>query len=170
MALIVEDGTGVENANGLVTVEFCTSYFADRGMTAWGSDTTAQEQAIIKATDYMELRYQDKWKGFLSADATTLSWPRDYLVDRKGVSVAGTVPLDIQKACAEYAIRALTATLAPDPASYEDGKFVTHTYEKVGPIENEVYFSSNFQDLVKKFPVPDGLVKPWLNGGGGVYR
>ena len=82
MALIVEDGTGIEDANGLITVAFADSYFADRGASAWGGTDEVKGIAIIKATDYMELMFGERWKGSLSVDATTLSFPRTNMYDR----------------------------------------------------------------------------------------
>ena len=49
-----------------------------------GTDDTAKGIAIIKATDYMELMFGERWKGSLSDDATTLSFPRTNMYDRKG--------------------------------------------------------------------------------------
>lgn len=39
MAFIAEDGSGLEGANSLVTVEFADEYFADRMNTAWAALT-----------------------------------------------------------------------------------------------------------------------------------
>ncbi len=172
MALITEDGTGVDDANGFITVAFADTYFGDRGNDSWTGDETAKEQAIIRATDYMEIRYRDRWLGRLSADATTLSWPRVYLTDRKGNSVDGTIPLDIQKACAEYALRALTAALLPDPVVADaSGRAVTRSVRKVGPIETETEFLAGFQKVLRKYPVPDMFVNGWISPStGGVIR
>ena len=171
MTLIVEDGTGVEDANGLIDVAFADSYFSDRGATAWTGDDTAKGIAIIKGTDYMELLFADRWKGVLSQDATTLSFPRVGMYDRKGNSVdfeEDGIPVDIKKACAEYSLRALTADLLPDPVT--DGKFLKWEKKKVGPLETEKEWVASYREILRKYPVPDRILKNWIIGVGAVYR
>ena len=56
--LIVEDGTGLANANAYVSVEFADEYFSARGNQTWvGLGSADKEAAIIKATDYLEAVY-----------------------------------------------------------------------------------------------------------------
>ena len=175
MPFTVEDGTGVADANALIDVAFADTYFADRNNTVWAAAlTTNKEFAIVAATDYMELIYYDRWKGTLSPDATTLSFPRQYFYDRKGELVdftADGIPDGIKKAVAEYALRALTAALLPDPTVDDpSGKVLTFTKRKVGPIETENEFLPGLQKIIRKYPVPDKLLRFWLMGTGAVYR
>lgn len=56
--MIVEDGTGVINANSYASLADATTYFADRGVTAWASASTSQQSAaLIIAADYIEATY-----------------------------------------------------------------------------------------------------------------
>jgi len=85
MAFTPEDGTGVADANSYTTDTFADGYFADRNNTTWSAaDTASKQTALIKATDYIELRFRDRWKGILAPEATTLSFPRQYMYNRKG--------------------------------------------------------------------------------------
>ena len=171
--MIVEDGTGVEDANSYVTEAFADAYFLDRGNTTWSAAlTTAKEQALIKATDYIELRFRDRFKGNLAPEATTLAWPRQYVYDRRGEPVLLTVPTDIQKATCEYALRALSADLLPDPNVADSGQAVKRTFDKVGPIETEIEYegAGARPDLIRPYPTADKLLVYWLAGVGGVIR
>ena len=174
--MIVEDGTGVADANSYTTEAFADLYFTDRGNTDWTSSTSSEkEAALIKATDYIELRFKDRWRGALSPDATTLSFPRLYFYDRRGVYVDFAndgIPLDIQKATAEYALRALSAELLPDPTVAESGQSVKRTFDKVGPIETEIEYDSGAArpDLIRPYPTADRLLRFWIKGVGGVIR
>lgn len=176
MAFVVENGTGVANANSYTDVAFADAYFQDRPNAIWTAATTVEkETSLIKATDYMELRFRDRWKGILSIDATTLSFPRDYLYNRKGELIdfiTDGIPTDIQKATVEYALRALSADLLPDPTVAESGQAIKRTFDKVGPIETEVEFegSSARPDLIRPYPTADKLLKFWITGSGGVIR
>lgn len=170
MSLIVEDWSGVEDANGYITVAFFKSYHDARGNDYSASADADIEVAIVKATDYMEIIYGDRWKGTLAAEATTLQFPRSYLYDRKGELVEDW-PSDIQKACAEYAFRALTAELMPDPEVLSDSNMLVKSKtEKVGPIEESVEYAAGAQRNVRIYPEADRLLTYWLRGQGGVYR
>lgn len=170
MAFTVEDGTGVADANAYITLAFFKDYHDDRGVDYSGSTDSEIETAIIKATDYMELRFGDRWIGYLSSDATTLTWPRGGVYDRKGVLVEDTIPTDIKKACAEYALRALTTTLLPDPTTDASGKVVSRELKKIGPIETEKEFQVGRSDTIKPYPAADKLLNFWIAGSGGVTR
>jgi len=176
MPFTVEDGTGITDANSYTDVAFADAYFLDRGNAAWAAAlTAAKEQALIKATDYIELRFKDRWKGMLSIDATTLSFPRNYMYDRKGELIDFTVdgiPTDIQKATCEYAYRALTSDLLPDPTVSDSGQAVKRTFDKVGPIETEIEYegAAARPDLIRPYPTADKLLLYWITGVGGVIR
>jgi hypothetical protein len=172
MTLTPEDGTGVADANCYIDQAYADTYFTDRGDTVWSAAAVAdKEAAIIKATDYIELRFADRWKGALSADATTLSWPRDYVYDRKGAAVTNAIPEDLKKASAEYALRALSAALLPDPTVEDNGQLVKSTLSIVGPITDQVTYQTGGQvNEIRSYPAADRLLKFWLISSGGVYR
>lgn len=167
MAFIVEDGTGLEDANAYIEVVFADSYFADRGEAGWTGTDEVKEQAIIRATDYVEQRWGDLFRGLREFPDVpqALSFPRAFLYDRDGRAVVG-VPVKLQKACAEYAIRALTGTLFPDPTA-EDSATVIR--EKVGPIETETNYAVGGQEELPEYPSTDRLLQEYVFSPG-VFR
>ncbi|MAD98776.1 MAG: hypothetical protein Unbinned200contig1000_14 [Prokaryotic dsDNA virus sp.] len=172
MAFIVEDGTGIADANSYVDVAYADAYFLDRANSGWSSaDTSSKEIALVKATDYVEIRFRDKWKGILAPEATTLSFPRQYLYNRKGELETG-IPEDVKKAVCEYAVRALSADLLPDPTVSDSAKALKKTFEKVGPIETEVEYQdgSARPDIIRPYPAADRLLTFWTTSVGGVIR
>lgn len=64
---IVEDGTGHSLANAYATVAFITGYLTDRNRhesSGWTDlDLSVQEAAAIAATDYIENRFRNFFKG-----------------------------------------------------------------------------------------------------------
>ncbi len=50
MTFVVEDGTGLANANAYIAVAFADSYFADRGIQKWAdvTDASLKQQAIVQ--------------------------------------------------------------------------------------------------------------------------
>lgn len=63
MTFIVEDGSGIINANALITEAFADAYFTDRGITTWTGASDVKQQAITKATDYLVKRFSLRFRG-----------------------------------------------------------------------------------------------------------
>jgi len=63
MAFIVEDGSGIVNANALASEAFVDAYFVDRGITTWTGTSAVKQNAIIKGTDYIVKRFFGRFRG-----------------------------------------------------------------------------------------------------------
>lgn len=91
-----------------------------------------------------------------------LSFPRESLFDRSGQQVLG-VPLNLRQATAEYAVRALASTLAPDPTIDSSMTLLQRKREKVGPIEEEFEFVAGGQPLTfRPYPAADRLLAQYV--------
>lgn len=152
MAFIVEDGTIVVDANAFAAVAFVDAYFADRAIAAWTGVQAVKEAAIIKATDYINNRFL--FKGDKVDDDQALEFPRMVC------DVDIGMPIKLQKATAEYALRALSGPLAPDPTVDERGLQVVSKMEKVGPLEESTTYSeSKSVKAFKPYPAADILLR-----------
>jgi hypothetical protein len=123
MALVIEDGTGLANAESYISVTDATAYHTARGNSAWAAlaTDTVREQLLRKATDYMREVYRLRWKGVRESLTQALDWPRfNVSIDDvsygniPGYVPAHTVPAEVKSACAELALKAATGDLAPD--------------------------------------------------------
>ncbi len=177
MALVIEDGTGLATANSFVDEAYVTAYLTDRGREAengWDTITTAEkEAAMVKATDYIESRFEGRWVGTRLGATQALSWPRQDAYNSYGFLLASDeLPVALQKATSEYAIRAVTADLRPDPVVNVSGGSVVMAKTKVGPIEETTQYSegSYGAGVTKPYPAADKLVTSLLIPAGGVYR
>lgn len=116
--LVVETGSIVTGANGYVTMEVCVAYCATRGLTFVDSPSTAGEQAIIRATAYIDGKYRAKFPGYRTSGRTqSLEWPRTAAYDYEGIVIATTdIPIELKNAVCEAAVRELATpgTMAPD--------------------------------------------------------
>lgn len=74
MALIIENGTNVANANSYVALIEARAYATARGKTL-PVDDAALESQLIQAMDYLE-SYRDKYKGSKTSETQSLQWPR----------------------------------------------------------------------------------------------
>lgn len=116
MTIIVEDGTGLEDAESYISVADADAYHAKRLNTAWaGFDTATKEALLIKATEYMVGKYGPLWYGCRVNATQALDWPRYHVPDMVGGYIdSDIVPVQVKNACAELALRANDADLAPD--------------------------------------------------------
>ena len=160
MAFTPEDGTGVEDANAYGSVAGADAYFLDRGITTWTGTDGVKQSALIRATDYVEKRFKGQWRGTRGSQEQGLAWPRTYAYDVDGFLLE-EVPLDLERAIYEYALRALTASLLPDPTVDATGRTVVSKREKVGPIEEETRYSESavLDVLIHPYPAADLLLK-----------
>jgi hypothetical protein len=168
-----EDGTGLVNANSYTTIAEADAYHALRNNTAWLNATQgAKETALVLATDFIEVRWGHRFKGERQFPDTpqNLSFPRLYIGED------GAVPLAVQRACAEYALRQITAPLAPDPTFESNGKTLSAKRTKVGPIETDLTYTQSGPGSVaptfRPYPAADALLRPYLlpSGGNRVIR
>lgn len=163
MAFTLEDGTGLEDSNALISVAFADEYHTDRGNTGWTGATGVKEAAIIRATDYLCNRFTflgDKYN-----EDQALEFPRVYEDEEEA-----EMPVKMQQAVAEYALRALSAALAPDPTTDDTGGRVTMKREKVGPIEEETHYSDSSVSLLKPYPAADMLLRGLVDTARRVIR
>lgn len=161
MALITEDGSGVAGAESLCSVAVADAYHAARGNTAWAAlTTTAKEQALIKATDYMQQKYRPMWAGLRRYSTQALDWPR-VEVPRRDIGdyyPIDIVPIEVQHACADLASRSSGGTVLLADQSRE---VVEQT---VGPITTKY---SQGSSPSKKFVAVDAMVAMFMKAGSG---
>lgn len=132
VSIVVENGSGLANANSYLSVSDADTYWANRANSTWAAYTTDQKAAaLIMATQYLDANY--KWRGGLATSTQALGWPRDLEFDNEGRTITG-VPQKVKHATAEMAIvAAANGSLLPT-ASGGSGSVKR---EKVGPLEVE---------------------------------
>lgn len=111
MTLIVEDGTGLSNANSYASVSDADAYFAARSHPNWVGSTAAKEAALLKATQYLDTKYL--WRGTIFSSEQSLNIPRSNFYDVNGRDLSEKVPTVVKNATCELALIALTETLSP---------------------------------------------------------
>lgn len=174
MAFTVADGTGKADANAYIDASFFKSYHDERGndySSLVTNDPGDIEKAIVLATDYIETRWGDRFKGSPEfPDTQFLSFPRKNLYDREGRLIEG-IPKRLKQAVAEYALRALSNPLAPDPEQNSSQLQVKSETSKVGPIETTTEYTPNYQFALRQpYPKADRMLKPYVIPGGRVIR
>lgn len=182
MAFVVEDGTGISNANAYISVAFYRAYFLDRGRDVSAQTDQQVQGYIVRATDYVEQRFGQRYKGTRKTLTQALGLPRTgIIVD--GVTISpDAVPAMFQMGVAEYAFRASKyAELSPDkPVAFDreatNGDTIAATgavvgkSERVGPIEESTQYAdptaASNAWAIPAYPAADALIDPFLSGSG----
>ena len=168
ITLVVEDGTGLDNANSYATDAEFKTYFKDRGIEI-DFDTSRIIAGLIEATIYVDLRWGRRFKATPLVDEQALEFPRNKLRDRYGKLVEG-LPADIKNATILYAKEWLEGTLYPTPPS-GNSKDLKKKKTVVGPITTEVeYQGTATASTYLSFPLADRLCKLYTNAAGGTAR
>jgi len=158
MALIVEDGTGLADAESYCSVAQANAYHAALGNQAWANlaSDTLREQNLRKATNFMRQLYRMAWQGKPTKSTQALDWPR-YDVEVNDYWLASNVvPVEVKNACAELALKAIAGPLVVDLTQGVKSK-------KVGPLE--FVYDENSPRHTQYLAV-DRMLAPLLNGGG----
>lgn len=157
MALTVEDGTVVTNANSYNTLVEIKAYAASRGFALPSTDSAIEIESN-KAMDYLESK-RDMYEGEKVSSLQELQFPRtDLVID--GIDFpADEIPGILKKAqCQLICLSSSGVDLMPTIT----GGFIKK--EKIGPIETE--YSENFS-LSPDMPTVDALLQPLYKSAGG---
>lgn len=150
MALIIEDGSIVANANSYVTVAEFRSH-----LTTYGTDDSAYTDAqievfLIKAMDKIA-EYRSRFLGERTSSDQVLDWPRRGVV---GVYLPGEImatdhiPDALKTAQKQFATSAIDNDLQPDRLPTDPAPAIK---KKVGPVEVVYESDSKRQPLTPYF-------------------
>lgn len=104
MALIVETGAGVPNAEAYSAMVWLDTYHDSRGRLAWASAAEAtKEAAVRRGTRAIDLLFGGRWPGQRTYGRDqSLAWPRINAITTEGHLLLGTdIPIELQEAAAE---------------------------------------------------------------------
>jgi hypothetical protein len=167
--MIVENGTGVPDADSYVTVLEADTYVTNRGLSlSWlALDDTAKAALLVRACDYMNAAYRGRWKGFRRSDTQALDWPRQgVMLDDMpyGATVKfDIVPGQVKAAQIELATRQMNAGDTPLMADLARG-IVSET---IGPIST-TYDTRSPQQT--RYAQVDAILSPLLATSGAMMK
>ncbi len=167
MAIIIEDGTIVANANSFITVAEWETYLALYGKAATGSETD-KETALIKSQRAISTRYN--FDGTLVEQMQSTCLPRNWSRPIKGFTIANdVVPQDFKDAQAELAFDIQEGA---DPfADATQGVLgpLTGDKAKAGPVETDKTYGSGGTPFnpraMSNYTAVNDLLKPYFSAG-----
>ena len=151
---VVENGTGLANASSYATVEFSNSYLSE----SWGTSDQIKQDALIAATEYIDLRWQNSFKGQPKTQTQSLEFPRKNAYYLSGKPIL-KVPDSVKRATCLYAVAYLEDRLYPE--NFTTPKQVKRKKTSIGSISTEVeYTDSRTETSWLYFPRADNFMKP----------
>jgi hypothetical protein len=163
MPLIVEDGTAKPDANAYVSVQQVDDYLTLRNEAlAWTPLTTiAKEALIVKASEYIDLVYRERFLGVAKTTTQSMQWPR---VETS----LSEMPQPLLNATAEYVLYLLEGSKLPTAPSVSVGGHIKRKTEKVGPLEETTEYaiplSGTLPYKLPTVPKAELYLKPLLKG------
>lgn len=172
MPIIVETGTASADSEVLCSVAYADTHHAARGNAAWALLSLAdKESALRRGYAYLQQTYRMRWAGFRVSQVQALDWPRQQVprtdvytgyggnLGGWGVNYpAEVIPVELQQAQAELALKAVTGPLIADVEA-------PVASETVGPI-SVTYFEGGVK--IKSYPAIDRMLAPFLRGNGNI--
>lgn len=117
MALVVETGAGIANAESYISVAEATIFHAVRGHDVEWDAIDNKEAALRKATDFITQNYHSRWIGKRVLVTQALDWPRSaasWPGYGSGDRPSNTIPQELKNATAELALKTKDGDLLQD--------------------------------------------------------
>lgn len=151
--LIIEDGSGVANANSYATLAQTRQFATDRGISLPSVDDEIAAM-LIKAVDYLE-SVECKYQGARTSIGQSLAWPRKNVTLNGVAFPANVIPKNLVNAQIQCAI-AINAGFDLLPNYGAEDMIVK---EKTGPIETE-YADPLQVDRIPTISAANALLAP----------
>ena len=172
MAFVVEDGTGLPDANSYVDVAYADTYLADDFYPGnWPTLDNGQKQSILVDAS-RTLDSIVAWRGVKTVDDSGLRWPRRGVADRDGIRIGDNViPKQLKEATIEMAlsIMALDMSVDQDPNTSYLKRVKADDIEIEWKSDSEIPYQSQVPRKVKNLlagliystgPIRMGIVIP----------
>lgn len=160
MPLIVEDGSGLANANGYADAATVRAYWEDRAQIL-AADTIEIEAAIVIASQFVDLTHQAHFIGRKKSDEQALQWPRVCA----GPYPEDALPMPLVRAVCEYTKRQLDAPLQPDPGTAGEVIETTEKLEGVGELTTRYAEGTTRPAHMARYPLADKYLDPLIGVG-----
>lgn len=139
------------------------TYHADRGHSDWTGTDAVKEQALLRASEYVDYQFRPSFPGYKAGlRAQTREWPRDWAYDEENNSIpSDEVPIEVERATYEAALRELTTpdSLLPDYTPNQHAK-----REKVDVLEVEYAGPTGPESEKPILTIVRGILQPILTG------
>lgn len=159
MALTLETGIGVADANSYVDTTYADSFHSIRGNAAWTGTVAAKEAALAKAFDYLCNEQRYRFRGSRTTAVQRAPFPRTGCQERNGpLYTTDQIPWRVKDA---QCLLALVALSGPLESSLDRGGKITS--ESVGPISTSYAADAPVETV---YTGVNGILDPILTNTG----
>lgn len=152
MALIIENGTGVEDANTYVSVEEARDIAATRGLTLSASETELSAQLVSSADRITS--YEGRFSGARINGTQGLSYPRSRSYRYGSIYPDNSIPKELKLA------QVMLASLLEEGVEIWSTSSAGIKREKVGPLETEYSDSAAESVGNPDLPIIESILDP----------
>jgi len=167
MALVIETGAGLANADAYVAIAYVDAYnTAYVGNADWAAivDTAIKERYIRRATQFINREYQNSFVGERGSSDQALEWPRTSAIGSNGqVFDSDEIPDALSQGTAEAALKLTESDDFFTDVTEQTGS-ETRKKEKVGLLEVDVSYVN--PSSKKFFESINSTLAPVLLDGG----
>ncbi len=167
MAVIVEDGTEIANANSYVSVSEATTYLALIGETDWTTRSDLQDRAVIRATEAVDMIYGAAYRSSKKTSTQTLLFPRHAFTNANGITVSSlTIPDDLKKAVYHLALMDLQGEDTGEQLIQEDSpnSIIESESNTIGGLSSDVTYK--IANEINKFRKIDLIIRAIVRSSG----
>lgn len=160
--LIVENGTGVQDANSYCDLPTAAAANAKLGNTAWATlAADVQSSFLIQATATLDRTYGNDYLSTAKFKDSPLLWPRFQFMDNNTRQVdSETIPPSLQEATAVLAFMLQQGTVDQYPV-YNNDNLVHNASMSVGTIKTDTaYFARTKQEKYQGMYPVEQTLKP----------
>jgi hypothetical protein len=159
MPLIVEDGSGIANADTFVTLDDADAFFSDRNEGEWAAaSNTVREAALRQAATYLGMVY--RWPGQATKVDQALPWPRYGVPSGGGFFPSNEIPRQVNDAQLLLALEVInrgTILRRVDPAA----QVIEKTIAAKGMSRTLKYATAPVDDVseLPRFVIVDNILR-----------
>ena len=168
MALVIEDGTIVANADSFITEVEADAILAKYGKDAvWDTKTSSEKETLlIQAGSWINTK--PRWCGCIVELAQTMIWPRTSMYKCGFLVDSDAIPEEVKRAQAFMAEKAIANAIFRDVDPGVNGQKTIGDRNKLDVLETEKMYSTkaskNGSQII--FSEVNCLLKPYTQGGG----
>lgn len=164
---IVEDGTGLEDANAYADEAYADAYHENYGAPSeWTASTSDEKKAAIReATRFLDASFSSRWRGARANKLQALDHPRIRVVDTDGwARDSNVVFVEVKSATAILALKVRQGvSLLPDVEASDVG--ISSESVSVGPISESKTYAGT-KRTYKRFSMVEATLRPIIERAG----
>lgn len=139
--LVIEDGTGVTNANAYASLTFMDNYHSNLGNTNWSGGFLVRENAALRFMRWLDGQ-EHLLQGERTYDNQCLAWPRCGVFIGDKELDNDVVPLNVLKAYSEGTLIEFLKKDATAPTLKDGGGKIKESFKKLGPMSKGVTYGA----------------------------